>query len=753
MDKINISLFENDKQLIDLINYSFKIITINYNENTTQSNEIEDYLNSNINLKFVNYDLFENEQNTILNFCENIDCFIWKIKYNIFKRFEFYHSYDLFSMDDIDKNKNELNVMLKLIDNTILNKIIIILDIDEFNFDICLYENEEIKRNFQFLKNILNVHNKNIEFTFSFVNIKKSIGYMSIMFDDFEKINPDTINLVLIEELGKQNFKKLDTIEKKKKQINILKEKEESVDEWMNLSGIDNFIDLIEINLINHYDKIINSHAKNQIVKLNKNIKNINNNNHLINYNDILLYIQSANSIKNILAKSLDNSNNNLDIIKVIHNEDTTDLINSVNSVNSNAESSKYYDEFTLISDINELIINNLNLPEPFEESKLDECLNLLEQYEILYQEHLDKNSAYEKIKDKHNQFIKIKLLMTFDEELFNKLLLSNTIDTNFFIECISCCLNSNPNNFTKLLSFSEKNSSLYTNVIINEFIKIDVKKCTIDKDSLIKGLKIILPTNKYNISNYDSINNIDTKLISQIIFKIVKIKFSETPNLIEQTKYIFEKTIQLIDMVLIKNKIIHNIYYNYNVLVNNNVDLTEKKEPNDKLINFETFVSTIEYFEKILDILLNSVGYFIEKKNTSNNSNKNILIELDNNSNNDSDSDSDSETNAKSYSDNNEKSGSEQDSNFDLESGSDSDSDFNSIKKKINKTKQIEKIYEFIKNTMNGKHLNQKTLKHISEIYFNKTGNYSQSIKQFESDIKKKIFTKFYKENNAKNK
>ncbi len=71
------------------------------------------------------------------------------------------------------------------------------------------------------------------------------MDYLLLIYELIESVNVNCIDMVLKEEYGKQIFKKLDTLEKKQKQIQILLDKEDTATEWIKLTGIENFVDII----------------------------------------------------------------------------------------------------------------------------------------------------------------------------------------------------------------------------------------------------------------------------------------------------------------------------------------------------------------------------------------------------------------------------------------------------------------------------------------------------------------------------
>ena len=77
----------------------------------------------------------------------------------------------------------------------------------------------------------------------------------------------------------------------------------------------------------------------------------------------------------------------------------------------------------------------------------------------------------------KKNVLIKKKLLLTFDENLYNELLNSKQIDMEFFTQCIKCCLQYDLTNLPNLLKFSSIHSPEYSQIIIKEFVQMEMNE------------------------------------------------------------------------------------------------------------------------------------------------------------------------------------------------------------------------------------------------------------------------------------
>lgn len=707
MNKINIYIFEhnnNANNIIKLFNYSFQIIQSKSNKIDKSDLNIDSIIqfhliNPSIIIENINLDEYYK------------DYLIWKIPYNTFKNIT-----DQDICKDIEYYQ-ELSFVSKLPKFT--------------NIIILLEHNDLVNSNTDYLVQISYLENlTNSKILLCNMNITKAQIYLSLTHDKISNIDENTIDLVLREEFGKQIFKKLNTLEKKQKQIKILAEKEEIVNELIESTGANKLVDLIELYIVGKYDQIINEHAHTELYTINQQINSIN---QFVN-----TYDNQTTESENQIDEQINIQTNpiNWDLIsKLIFTLDNILKITCYDINKLDFTDENYFHIYKDLDNIKKNLINyieKLQISENLTEEQIDLYLkssntfiNLIrynEQESNVEDEHDYKR--YQVIFHQKNKLIRKKLLLTFDEKIFNDMLDSKQIDIEFFKECIRCCLNYNPTNFINLIKFASTYSNEYINIIIQEFVLGCYNNTLIQTNlnNFIDSIQIIL-------ANLDIKNNTfpDTILLTQLIYKIVQIQTNFDNSQILITGYLFENyvgsTILYSNSNL--NNFLHNICFNYKILLQNDY-------PNNKnLVEINLFASTNTFFSKIIKILIDSINLVNNQEKFDNESTNSVKKKITNKS--------------IKQSDLNNSDNSESDDNSDdPESDDNSESDDDNI---IIKTETIDKIYGFIKKSCNGKHLNQQTLKHISEIYYDKTLNYSKSIKLYQKDVQNKTFTKLYKE------
>lgn len=707
MNKINIYIFEhnnNANNIIKLFNYSFQIIQSKSNKIDKSDLNIDSIIqfhliNPSIIIEKINLDEYYK------------DYLIWKIPYNTFKNIT-----DQDICKDIEYYQ-ELSFVSKLPKFT--------------NIIILLEHNDLVNSNTDYLVQISYLENlTNSKILLCNMNITKAQIYLSLTHDKISNIDENTIDLVLREEFGKQIFKKLNTLEKKQKQIKILAEKEEIVNEWIESTGANKLVDLIELYIVGKYDQIINQHAHTELYTINQQINSIN---QIVN-----TYDNQTTESENQIDEQINIQTNpiNWDLIsKLIFTLDNILKITCYDINKLDFTDENYFHIYKDLDNIKKNLINyieKLQISENLTEEQIDLYLkssntfiNLIrynEQESNVEDEHDYKR--YQVIFHQKNKLIRKKLLLTFDEKIFNDMLDSKQIDMEFFKECIRCCLNYNPTNFINLIKFASTYSNEYINIIIQEFVLGCYNNTLIQTNlnNFIDSIQIIL-------ANLDIKNNTfpDTILLTQLIYKIVQIQTNFDNSQILITGYLFENyvgsTILYSNSNL--NNFLHNICFNYKILLQNDY-------PNNKnLVEINLFASTNTFFSKIIKILIDSINLVNNQEKFDNESTNSVKKKITNKS--------------IKQSDLNNSDNSESDDNSDdPESDDNSESDDDNI---IIKTETIDKIYGFIKKSCNGKHLNQQTLKHISEIYYDKTLNYSKSIELYQKDVQNKTFTKLYKE------
>ena len=614
------------------------------------------------------------------------------------------------------------------------------------NFIVVVEHNEKIANEKYYYE-----YDTNQNILLAHINLSEMLEYLSVISDDILSVDIRIIDKILLDELGKQKYRGLNSYDKKIKEIKNLIKNEIIVSDWMETIGFDKLLDLLQQNLIEQYKNIIYNHC-------------------LITIGKILNNFENSQKISNFQVDELSNL---IDELLKVYDTFEKQITNS--NLDENDKFSKEilteYEKNYIVKNINTSIINistNFDIKNQFDYEFLEKYLDLIKRYITLFQ--INNNEINLIIIN----LMKNKMMYKFSEELFNELsLLKTTIQTNdyynnennlnnLFQDSVGTWIKNDPNNFYDLIKYSKKinqtnqinqsnqsnqsnqtnqsNQSNQTKIVINEFINymesiIDNINNdyyyqfsnfigNIDKTKLIQAFELIL--NPKDLKSKENISEYDTILISKLIYVITIIILQENTlsyknEIIKQTIYIFDKYI--CDFVNYNdenhNLFIHNIYLNYSKIVN-------KIKTNGNLIEFDEYKKIHICFKQILKILFDFVGYngvftLVNTKISDNNeiqSKNNNTIELSDNSKSDDVSQSDV-----SQSD---------------ETESDEDDD-----------KQIDKIYGFIKKTMSGKHLNQQTLRNISIIYWNKTEDYNDSIKLFESDLKNKKFSKIYKENN----
>ena len=239
MDKINIHILQNQslndisiENIKKIIQYAFTII-----DNNLDSKYTNNYFNSNINIEPILY----NDEYYLTNFDYKFnDCLFWFVPYeSLIKIYE--------NKDNISKYYLELEIIKKL---------------PKFSKYILMIDNDNIEQNnsdTSFISYLHNIFDNKLDLCY--ININKALDYLSLIYDDIEIISVDLLDTVLRDEFGKQIFKKLDCVEKKQKQILQLTQKHEIVNEWIISTGIEAFVDVLQLNIVDNYSQIIKTHA------------------------------------------------------------------------------------------------------------------------------------------------------------------------------------------------------------------------------------------------------------------------------------------------------------------------------------------------------------------------------------------------------------------------------------------------------------------------------------------------------------
>ena len=731
MNKFNIYTLNNQENLSKLIKYSFTIINDNICEQTDKTDK--NYSDTHVNFNTIDIKNVDMVVNVIESFDTNVntikykDCFIFQISYKTFT--------------NIDKSENFLN-------NRYIKEFEIISSLPKFSQYIIILDQANLESNSDFdydseikyIKDYLGIENIKV----IPVNITKALDYLSLIYESIESVNVNCIDMVLKEEYGKQIYKKLDTLEKKQKQIQILLDKEDTSTEWIKLTGIENFVDIIDSDVVSKYTDTIISHALIELVYTKSKINEINLTEYFVMDSKIIC------EIINLLS----------DITNIVNNDCKLD--NDIILIMDNIRN--YIEQYQIINGMSETNINMYL-------DSINIFLNILssQTYSLLY-----LHSTNTTILNKKNELIKLKLLLTFDEKLFNELLSSKLIDMEFFKDCIGCCLDNNLNNFPTLIKFSSIFTQDYGEIIVREFVNkqftntntnnLSDLNVDIQIDNFIESIGIFLSI--YNKTNIFP----DSILLAQLIYKITLVlvlglgEFVSSHNLL--TVHLFENYIRPLNFKQFSNDkylFLQNVYYNYKLTVENNIcnDVGKKKYVNDDI-----FLLINTKFKKIIYMLAKSIGIDIginigidigidigtidttaDTTDTTDTTDilsntdignikiktikavvekKRIYLEEDEEENEEED----------------EEDEDEEDEEDEEESESESDLD-----EQLIKSDQVEKIYEFIKKSVSGKNLCQPTLRNISEIYWNKMKSYSKSIELYQLDVHKKTFTKFYKE------
>ena len=701
MDKINTWIFEKkdinnttSENIKKIIKYGFRIIDSNCNANTN-------YFESNINLRVVEY------TDTIAT-CpidKFNDCLVWYIHYN---------SLINFKKDSVSKYYQELE-MIKTFPK--FSKYILIIDCD--NAEQNQLEPSVVSSLNEIFGDELNL---------CFVNVNKALNYLALMYDSIDNIQIELLDTVLRDEFGKQIFKKLDSLEKKQKQILQLIKKEEIINDWIGSTGVKIFVDVLQSNIINEYSKIIISHGELELKMVCDKIYSVNKDNlSIILTGDFISgLINSISKIVEILNLDLENFDISNDI-----NSETNIIITITTVIYAIIE---YIKLFEIADNLNEhqinLYLNSIN--------KLINIISLFKKNIF----NLENNSD---IFVKKNELIKKKLLLRFDEQLFNELLNSKEIDIEFFKQCVVCCLNYNVENFTNLIVFSNSYSHEYSEIIINEFINMELKynpDTKIDLESFNSCIKTYM-------KNYlDKKTLPNTIVFSKLIFKITCLYLKFSRKYVKASEYFFSRHIKPIGIETIKKSnvlhdhlFLHYVYYNYKLLVDDFSANTIIS--NDLLIGMDDFLLEENFPMQIIteiSKMLNNTDYSTTNEKTN--------VEYDEESIVQSVTQSDAKSNSGSKSDKSSSSDSDDSSNSSDSDDSSASSDSNN---KIIKTNKVQQIYAYIKKSTQGRHLKQTTIKKICEMYWDKTKSYSKSIKLYQNDVKNKTFTKIYKEMNSK--
>ena len=590
MKKLN---FYNNKYKLNIYYYKMEQIIIN----VVADKELEKLLNYGLNIitKKPNHNII------IKNNDENVkyyDCLIFRIQYEKFI--------------DTESLLNNLNDFI--LTNTIENKFTKLLVIVEYNNENFISHDTT---HINIIKNLF-FDIKDNDIDICYINVKKALNYLSVVRDDITIIDENIINEILQDELGKQKYKKLDSIEKKRNEITNLSKNEDIVNDWMKSFGFDEFINILEKNFVDFYDKYIQSHALQNINFINNEIVLLKQNNNKISLGQVMELIINLLNCIDVFIKYLDTNtvfncinNDGFEIVETI----VTSCNNDDENINNN--DTVYYTNLLKINNnifenINEYIINYLILAD-ITENNLESYTNCIVKYINTFK---ISNSMINNIK---NELMKKKMLLRFDEQLFNELLNDN--DDDFFVECIGTWLVNDPNNFTDLIKFAKKiNSPYYINKIMEEFVDNDEidnkhnKYKNICTDKFIDSSKMIFDKNIYDYNN-----SIDTIFISSLLFKMVKLIYKENCGSIVQTEYIFDKYISLIDYCNNDLNIlfIHNIHYNYKILLDK---YKQSYSYVNTMINFKSFILTYDFFGQILEILFD----FVNLKHLILNNNKN---------------------------------------------------------------------------------------------------------------------------------
>lgn len=685
MEEINVYLLQKSTDtkfdtIRKLINFGFKF------NDTSNLYNISNLSNSKltINLQTIYYNNDYTEPDI-----KFYDCLFWYIPW---KSLVNLYQEDITNQDNptiSTKYYFELEIIKKMKKFT---KYIILMDMEELN--ISLDKNTDLDS--------LPIHSINhylsqIFGTFELcpINMTKAINYLSLIHNDITQIDLELINATLKEELGKQIFKKLDTVEKKYNQIKELVHKYDIINDWINQTGFNKLIDIIQININSQYQFIINSHAQLELINIVKRLE--------------LLQIDNIENNSNL---SVENISNLIIVLSKIIQILNIDLLNK-NNEKLDTQTNLILSIIKISSLIKILPIDNI------ENSQIDMYLNSLNIFVNMIKFDTKANfiKFHSHLKTKSNKLIKKKLLLTFDEKLFNELFNTNLIDIEFFKQCVDCCLKNDWTNLPNLIKFSSTHSPEYSEVIIKEFVQMDTHNNNINFNINIQESLFTCITQFMNTFIIKKIFP-DVKLFSKFIFKILCLYSNYSPKYLNTSLYIFNKYIGNFDTELLNiNKLdiyeinkklyLHNINLNFKILVENFIKDSNIDELFD---NIDDYFIHQEFAIKILQ-----------------NISKLINNENDNNA-------------------------EENESEGEIESDDNSEINSDSDDLIMVKAKQVENIYNHLKNALSARNLNQSTIKTISEFYWNNTKSYTKSIEMFQKEIENKTFTKLYKKFNSKN-
>ncbi len=465
-------------------------------------------------------------------------------------------------------------------------------------------------------------------------------------------INYDIIDIILIEELGKQKFKKICSNEKKIENILNIINDTNIINEWLDVTGLNNFINILKINVVEQKSKFIKNHVQIELFNTINNIK-LNIENLQMHSNDkdsfyfifsIIEFLQNINEMCNFNKINDNVINKNINNKNIVGNNDVG---------NSNVDNKIIQHLHCIINDI----LTNIklfNFSCIYDNADMDYYLKyitiFINTFLPIYICIFTSTSTSETlkiIKNKKNELIKQKLMLSFDENLFIDLLENKTIDFDFFKQCINYCLDSDINNIIKLLNFSIKYSYDSFNIIINEFIINNFDKCThdINDKCMCEIIELVMKHgNKINhiqsndeyINSQNNYSYVDTIMLSNLIYKIIYLHYSDDIynhiNNVIMSSFIFNQYLSVINQKYsdfyrygqIKVMLyMNNLYYNYNSIVQK---LIQDYSVNNYQSNNNDFETEYIYVTKLISIIFEHViSYYFEcQKNNKFNSNVN---------------------------------------------------------------------------------------------------------------------------------
>lgn len=538
-----------------------------------------------------------------------------------------------------------------------------------------------------------------------YVSLDDAVRYNKII-SDLENVDIQDIDKILIEEFGKQEFKKLTNRDKKIKKLKTLLDDKELINEWMKTTGYDELVKSIISELLFNYDQIIKSHAKIELSNIYDKI--ISNNQY-----DISNIIESIKLIVDILEIDLKKINDT--IINIEENDNITNIMQTNQDVTISLNSEQ---EPQIISNDDTSMLNKIlshidNQIENISFDGVDED-SIYKYFDFFNKYNELKEITKIEIMNKRNEIIKKKLLISFDDKLFIEQMSKNIINIEFVKECVECTLVLNPNNFNLLINFARNHATDLISIIINNFINInyDFGK------TYVMNLDDFIPTLSFIVDNYMT----NTSENSKLIYKFMQLYTNNNTDWLITFTHIFNTCIRekiYLDLQP-KNVVFYNLGYNLSIMASSAG--TQVLEPIDNTEFTKITSCSIKIFDTIMSTL-----YQETKKSGSDNSDKEFS------ENEKSDEESDKESNEDSDEKSDEES-QESDEELILDVGNNS---------KIQNI--IGDIFNHIKESVKKRHINNNVLMKMAEYYLTKGQNYKKSIQLFEQDRLNKNFTKVY--------